>query len=168
MVEIQCPVSRVLSRVDGSNVQQPTPMSLQFGSRKDAVAVEHPCEACGCRWVTDPEIVIPEGTVHCAYCGMWRGSLHRDTKLSEFSDAKSIGESSETISYRWASDGPGWGFGEVLTAAREVVAEQPRQDYLNVCFEILTRPPYEADLYVQEQLQDIDKSENDPKPSKRQ
>lgn len=87
MTTIANPVYRVLEVADPEEIDQPKPVGeFDAFSSLDLVPVTEPCERCGCHWIGDPEAFIPEGNAECAYCRMWRGSVHRNASLGEFSD----------------------------------------------------------------------------------
>lgn len=90
MTEIANPLFRVLEVADPDEIDQPKPPDdvCEFPSM-ELVPVTEACERCGCYWIGDPEMFIPEGNAECAYCHMWRGSVHRDAKLSEFAEGSS-------------------------------------------------------------------------------
>lgn len=87
MTEIPNPLYRVLKLADGEEIDQPKPAG-EFNAfpTLDLVPVTEPCERCGCYWIGDPTAFVPEGNAECAYCRLWRGSIHRNASLSEFSD----------------------------------------------------------------------------------
>jgi hypothetical protein len=87
MTTIPNPIYRVLEVAEPDEIDQPKPPAeVAAFTQIDLVPVTEPCERCGCHWIGDPETWIPEGNAECAYCRMWRGSVSRDTTLSEFAD----------------------------------------------------------------------------------
>jgi hypothetical protein len=98
MTTIPDPVTRVLDLADPEDVDQPAPPKGVRPWSGEIVPVTEPCECCGCHWICNPDAFLPEGHAECCFCRTWRGSIHRDARLSEFST--SSGESTtgnETI-----------------------------------------------------------------------
>jgi len=90
MTEVPNPVYRVLEVADSEDTDQPAPPEdVAAFTSIDLVPVTEPCERCGCHWIGDPSVFIPEGNAECAYCRLWRGSVHRDASLSEFTEDSS-------------------------------------------------------------------------------
>jgi hypothetical protein len=88
MTEIPNPVYRVLQPVEPGEIEQPKPPDrLAAFPSFESIPVSEPCERCGCHWIVNPEAFVPEGNAECAYCRLWRGSVHRDASLSEFADS---------------------------------------------------------------------------------
>jgi hypothetical protein len=150
-LEIPNPLIRVLTPVNESEVEQPIPENPVYGSQDDAVPVESPCEACGCRWIIGPGVVVPDGTAYCAFCRMWRGNIYRDAKLTEFADSDlQNSEGDDTIQFSWVRDGPGYSWEDIFRLAHESVLIDPTTDYFNeLCDELLCRCPYMVHRYME-------------------
>jgi len=90
MTEIPNPIFHVLELAEPGEIDQPKPTEdVAAFTSIGLVPVTEPCERCGCYWIGDPEAFVPEGNAECAYCRMWRGSIHRDASLSEFAEDSS-------------------------------------------------------------------------------
>lgn len=97
MTTIPNPVTRVLELADPDEISQPAPPVEIRSWSEEIVPVTEPCERCGCYWMADPEAFLPEGRVECCYCRMWRGSLHRDASLSEYTASETeVSENTDT------------------------------------------------------------------------
>jgi len=92
------PTTRVLELADPGAVDQPKPPETVRSWTGAVVPVTEPCEKCGCYWILDPEECLPDGHAECCFCRTWRGKIHRDATLFEFTDSddESAG-ASETI-----------------------------------------------------------------------
>lgn len=152
MVEIPSPIERVLTVVDEDEVDQPRPAAPHYGEQDGEVPVATACEACGCRWVTDPDAVIPNGAVDCAFCGMMRGRTHRDASLTEFENgASASSEASSTIQYQWADESPSSTGPDLLEYSRLLVLADPTRDYVDELVALCSRCPYERHLYLSDE-----------------
>ncbi|WP_435181224.1 hypothetical protein [Halorussus sp. AFM4] len=150
MVAIQNPFSRDLTQVEADEVDQPRPTNPRYGEPESTVAVRAPCEACGCRWVTNPEIVIPEGLVECGHCGMVRGHLYRDSKLTEYADEDTTSADGSTFEYKRVSGGPQDGFDELLNGSRYLVFVSPWFDFLSAFDALVERCPYMRHRFLED------------------
>jgi len=155
------PTEDVLSRVPPDAVDQPRPSNPRFCDRKETVAVAEPCPACGCRWVTDPTAVIPEGSVDCGYCGAMRGYVHRDVRLSEFADGEAATRGADReIEYSWAGSSPFLNWGDLRELARECVRADPPGSYLTELSALARRSPYERQVYLTDQTAALHRQNN--------
>jgi hypothetical protein len=104
---IRNPTTRVLDLADPEDVDQPAPPTDVRSWSGEIAPVTEACERCGCYWILDPDAVLPDGHAECCFCRMWRGKIHRDARLSEYTDSggASTGET-ETIEALNASSMP--------------------------------------------------------------
>lgn len=85
MTTVPDPLTRVLEVAGEDDVDQPAPPAEVRSWSGEIAPVTEPCELCGCHWICNPDAFLPKGHAECCYCRTWRGSIHRDAKLSEFS-----------------------------------------------------------------------------------
>lgn len=145
MVQVSNPLTTDLTRIEPDDVEQPRPPDPPIRGPDDLIAVETGCDGCGCRWVAEYD--VPEGSTVCGFCGVMRGYVGRNAKLSEFSDGHDDGPA--TISYAWAGTSPIPDWDTVLSHSRLLVQIDPSASFVDELSELVAQDcPYDVDVYL--------------------
>jgi hypothetical protein len=96
-------------------------------------------------------VVIPKGTVDCAFCGVIQGNVHREASLGEFADGGTpTTDPDETVEYLWAGDSPFLAWDDLLEYSRLLVLDDLTGNYVDELLELASRLPYLRHVYLSE------------------